>query len=95
MLFYILFPAFLFLLNKNARVFLIATILLFGASQIIHWKYFAVKWGDGNHMADFVFFNPVMHMSQFMIGMLGGYLYQTKKWVKLHWSVNLVLFIIN
>ncbi len=75
MLFYMLFPAFLLLLNRNKGVFVAITAVLFVLAQYFHLKYYEQRWSLPDSIVDTVFFNPVMHISQFMIGMLGGWLY--------------------
>jgi peptidoglycan/LPS O-acetylase OafA/YrhL len=75
MFFYLLFPLFLLLLSKHVRVFVILTIVLSVLSQYFHLKYYPVRWSLPDSIADTVFFNPLMHINQFLIGMIGGYLY--------------------
>jgi len=79
MFFYILFPFFLLLLNKNAKAFAAITLVLFIASQAFHLEYYSVRWSLPDSIVDTVFFNPAMHINQFMIGMIGGYLFSKNK----------------
>jgi peptidoglycan/LPS O-acetylase OafA/YrhL len=95
MSFYLVFPLLLLFLNKSLRGFIIVAILFFTFSQVLHLKYYTEKWwGEGHYMEDFVFFNPVMHINQFMIGMIGGYIYEKWKLAKLHWLVNPCMLVV-
>ena len=79
MFFYALFPLFLLLLNKNRAVFISVMVILFMLAQYFHLKYYAQRWSLPDSIVDTIFFNPVMHISQFLIGMIGGYLFMNKK----------------
>ncbi len=93
MFFYALFPLFLMLLNKNRTVFMTATLLLFVLAQYFHLKYYTQRWSLPDSIVDTVFFNPVVHINQFLIGMTGGYLFINKRTImpKSSW-VTLALF---
>ena len=97
MFFYILFPFLLLLLNKNLKVFVGITVALFLISQYFHLKYCPApyRWSLPDSIVDTVFFNPVMHINQFLIGMAGGYLFENNKFTpgNFKWS-SLVFFVI-
>lgn len=96
MFFYLLFPAFLILLNRNIRLFVIGTVVLFVLAQYFHMKYYEQRWSLPDSIVDTVFFNPAMHINQFLIGMLGGWLYlktNIRKW-KFKGSSLLLLVVI-
>jgi peptidoglycan/LPS O-acetylase OafA/YrhL len=84
---------FLMLLNKNRTVFITATLLLFVLAQYFHLKYYAQRWSLPDSIVDTVFFNPVVHISQFLVGKIGGYLFINKRTImpKSSW-VTLALF---
>ncbi|MCD6010982.1 MAG: hypothetical protein K0Q79_844 [Flavipsychrobacter sp.] len=97
MLFYAVFPFFLLLLNKNTKLFIGITVVLFLLSQYFHLKYYTSRWSLPDSIVDTVFFNPVMHISQFLIGMIGGYLYTNNRssMPKSNWiAAGLLLLII-
>ena len=73
--FYILFPLFLLLQKKNIKLFALLTILLFIASQAVHLWYYPKRGFIDDSLVDFIFFNPFIHINQFLVGMLGGYLF--------------------
>lgn len=93
MFFYALFPLLLLLLNKNRPAFVSVMVLLFLLAQYFHLKYYAQRWSLPDSIVDTVFFNPVMHINQFLIGMTGGYLFLNKRTImpKSGW-VTLALF---
>ncbi len=75
MAFYIVFPLLLGLQRRSIRWFAVGAAGLFVLSQCIHLYLFPVRQGLGDVVSDTIFFNPLIHMSQFMVGMLGGYLF--------------------
>ncbi len=76
MFFYLVFPALLFAAHKKFKVFATAGIILYLASQLIHLHYYPIRGQLGDNILDTVFFSPIIHINQFIIGMLGGYIYQ-------------------
>jgi peptidoglycan/LPS O-acetylase OafA/YrhL len=78
--FYILFPLLLLFERKNFKFFLLFTTILFIVTQALHIYYFPEKNTLPSPKVDFLFFNPLMHVNQFLIGMLGGYFF------KRHWE---------
>lgn len=79
MFFYVLFPLLLFVQNKSVKVFAVISGLLFIASQWIHLKYFPDRKTLGDDIVDTVFFSPWIHLSQFLLGMIAGYIFKHKK----------------
>jgi peptidoglycan/LPS O-acetylase OafA/YrhL len=79
MLFYLTFPFFLLLLNKNRNLFVSIAVVLFLLAQYFHLKYYTARWSLPDSIVDTVFFNPVVHLSQFLIGMIGGYIYANNR----------------
>lgn len=73
MFFYMLFPLLLYLMRKNVNRFILLAILFWVVSQAIHlWlvsRYPSAK----PAMHDFIYYNPVFHLNQFMLGICGGY----------------------
>ncbi len=95
MFFYVLFPLLLVLQNKNIRIFIVLTILLFIASQYFHLKYYPQRRALDDNIVDTVFFNPVIHLSQFLLGMIGGYIYNARKnFARLPGWLPSVLFVV-
>ena len=75
MFFYALFPALLLLQKKQIKRFIALTATLYVISQTVHLYYYPIRWTTSNRIMDIVYFNPVIHISQFLIGMIGGYLF--------------------
>jgi peptidoglycan/LPS O-acetylase OafA/YrhL len=75
MFFYLSFPLLLVLLRKRTRLFVVMTVLIYAISQAAHLYYYPLRHGLSSNIIDTVFFNPVIHLNQFLIGMCGGYLY--------------------
>ena len=76
MLFYILFPLLLLMEKRSIRLFTAITITLFIVSQGIHLWYYQGGIKLSEKIEGYTFYNPLIHMSQFLIGMIGGYLYK-------------------
>lgn len=94
MFFYILFPFCLLLMKKNLRYFIILTAVLFLVAQYFSLKYYPARWSLPDNIVDTVFFNPVMHISQFLVGMAGGYIYLQLRPVALRYQwTPVVLFV--
>jgi peptidoglycan/LPS O-acetylase OafA/YrhL len=95
MFFYVLFPFLLLLQKKQLKVFVVLTVILYVLAQYFHLRYYPERHSLSDNIVDTVFFNPVMHISQFMIGMVGAFIYGMikNKALKLTW-VPLVLFLI-
>lgn len=73
--FYVTFPLLLIWQRKSNKGFLWFAVLVYVASQLLMgYKY---PYDEVAHptMHQFLFFNPVMHINQFLIGMLSGHFY--------------------
>lgn len=75
MLFYLLFIPLLTLLKKHIKTFLLFFITLFIISQAIHIYFHYYEDTISESVADTITFNPFIHLSQFITGMLGGFIY--------------------
>lgn len=75
MFFYVLFPFLLLLQKGNLKVFVLLTIVLFAASQYFNLRYTLLQDSVGAGVFDIITYSPQIHLSQFLVGMLGGYLY--------------------
>lgn len=77
MLFYLTFPLFLLFAQKQQRAFIWFVIIFFIASQIGH-HYLLSEYlpnATDNNAHELVFYHPLGHLNQFLIGMLGVYIY--------------------
>ena len=77
MLFYLTFPLFLIFAQKRQQAFIRFVVLFFIASQVVHHvmvKQLLPSATDGN-VHELVFYHPVFHLNQFLMGMLGVYVY--------------------
>lgn len=74
--FYMLFPAFLLLQTRYTGLFVVLTLLLYTVAQFVHLSFAPIKNTLSDNVVDFIYFNPLMHLSQFFFGMLGGYLFR-------------------
>ncbi len=72
--FYLLFP-FLLILVRRPRIFVQITIGLFIVSQCIHVYLANYLNNEYNRLAEFCFYNPVLHLNEFLVGMMGAYFY--------------------
>ncbi len=71
MFFYLLFPL-LFLLKKYKRWFITLTVCAYFSSQAVHLYYCnTVNPLSGSG----IYFNPIIHLNEFMIGMAGGMIF--------------------
>ena len=75
MLFYLLFPWLLWLMLRHLKVFAALWVVLFVTAQALHMHYFEQRHSLPDAIVDPLFFGPYTHMSQFMTGMIGGYIY--------------------
>lgn len=88
MLFYLTFPLFLRLAQKNKKGFIFFAITFFIISQVAH-HIMVKQLLPANIIPDahsFVYYNPIFHLNQFLIGMLGVYVYD--KFSKEHVSIS-------
>jgi peptidoglycan/LPS O-acetylase OafA/YrhL len=100
MFFYALFPAMLLLQKKSLRTFVAITAVLFVLAQYFHLKYYPQRHALPDNIVDTVFFNPVFHFSQFLLGMIGGYIFTHLKssvpklrWLPLALFTGIILII--
>ncbi len=80
MFFYLLFPLLLYFGKKKAKVFLVVTIIVYILSQLAHIyliKSLQPQYPSPQH--DLVYYQPVFHLSQFMIGMCGAMFLKKEK----------------
>jgi peptidoglycan/LPS O-acetylase OafA/YrhL len=73
-LFYFLFP-FLLVLWRKPRIFIWITIVLFIISQGVQIFLSNTQNEGYRQLSEFFFFNPVLHLNEFLIGMTGCYFY--------------------
>ena len=100
MLFYLSFPLLFVLQKRNLRVFIGLCVLLFLLSQYLHLHSFEKRAQLPDSIIYPLFFNPLIHLSQFMIGMVGGWWYSrtqdkgSVKWyMSLFWLVVMISLI--
>ncbi len=93
MFFYLLFPVLLLVQKRNSRVFIAAAVLIYLLTQII----FSLCFQGADHVESFNFlvYNPVMHVNEFLIGMVGGYLFKRiKRTGKKYWLAPVAIFFV-
>jgi peptidoglycan/LPS O-acetylase OafA/YrhL len=95
MLFYLLFPLILpFLSKKYKQKVIVIIIVFFFISQISFFYLLKNARFEGVH--EMLFYNPVFHLNQFLIGILGGYYYyrnlETKFYLPSWFCLALILF---
>lgn len=93
MFFYLLFPVLLLFQQKNKKTFILSLITLFICSQAIHLWYANHKYLLSDDNIDLVYFNPLIHINQFMIGMMGAAIYNDTKH-KAHYRFMPVLWML-
>ena len=70
------------------------TIVLFTLSQYLNLTYYHDRHTLSDNIVDTVFFSPEIHISQFLIGMIGGYLFnRIKHTISKYRFLPLVLFV--
>jgi peptidoglycan/LPS O-acetylase OafA/YrhL len=96
MTFYLLFPSLLLLQQRHPKLFLWLSVALFVATQTVHVAYYYQYYIAGKSEPEFILFNPVFHLNQFMIGMLGGvfFAHSTKEKAQIRWLPLLFLVLI-
>jgi len=72
MAFYVLFPLLLLFQKKSFRSFIILTAVLYLGAQYFHLKYYPQRHSLDDNIVDTIFFSPEIHISQFLIGMIGA-----------------------
>ena len=79
MAFYLIFPFLLSIQQKKTRLFIIAGICVFIITQCAQLHYFPIRKNISGGLLNTLSFNPVIHINQFIVGMMGGYIYQRIK----------------
>ncbi len=75
MFFYLLFPLMLFFQEKSNKWFVFFTVVVFVATQVAcHFFYKRDYTLIGNF--NFFMYHPFIHFSQFLVGMVGGYIFK-------------------
>lgn len=96
MCFYILFPILLIFARNHFQRFFIFTIGIYLISQAIHlgmlWSLQPVFPSEDHEL---IYYHPVFHLNEFLIGMAAGCYYQARKWEKLrHFSLLIFIAIV-
>ncbi len=73
MFFYLLFPLLLLLQKKNEKRFVWITAIVFFLSQFVHLFLIKLFSQPTAQQHDLIYYNPIMHINQFMIGICGGF----------------------
>ena len=79
MFFYLLFPLMLLIQKRSIQLFATITVVLFVIAQYFHLRYFPDRRSLPDNIVDTVFFSPFIHFSQFLLGMIGGYIFNRIK----------------
>ncbi|MCD6010984.1 MAG: acyltransferase [Flavipsychrobacter sp.] len=78
MFFYIVFPLLLFFQKKKEQLFIVFTIVIFLLTQILFHIFFKNDFTQTNNFSFFMY-NPLMHINQFLVGMVGGYWFMHRR----------------
>lgn len=78
MFFYLLFPLILYVQRKSIRYFLVFSILLYLVTEMAYIRNFRQDFSDTQNFMFYVY-HPVIHLHEFLIGMVGGYLFRHSK----------------
>ena len=93
MFFYLIFPLLLALEKRSRAMFAGLCLLLFTISQYLHLQHYEQRHNLPDNIIDPLFFSPVIHISQFMIGMMGGWFYKiTQERPPVKWYVPVACF---
>lgn len=80
MFFYVLFPVLLSFAVKKPKAFIGFAILFYMLSQVLHlWMVNTYRPVYGTAIHEFIFYFPLFHLNEFLIGMAGGYFFFTHK----------------
>lgn len=100
MFFYALFPVLIVFANRNTARFLWFVATFFVLSQVMHLVMVATyrpQWGTAFH--EFVYYFPLFHFNQFLVGMAGGYLFfqYKKRGIKFAslWPLVTIILLVN
>lgn len=90
MFFYLLFIPLLRLQRRHLQFFVALAVILYCGSQAFHCYYFSISERLSDRFLDVITFEPVLHVNQFLIGMITGYCFKNhlfgylrKRWVPL------------
>ena len=89
--FYVLFPLLLLFQKKWTKLFACIAALIFLTTQVVFHAYFKNDFRLTDNYCFFMY-NPVLHISQFLVGMIGGFLFSNIRFSKkLHPTIPLLL----
>ena len=92
--FYLIFPFLLRLEKKHFLLFASVGTIIFVMSQILHLSYYEQRHQLPDNIVDPLFFSPAIHISQFMVGMAGGWVYkQMQNRPMIIWYVPVMFFV--
>lgn len=98
MLFYLLFPLLFNYVYKrlSAKILVLPVVIIWLFTQmLLHWVLYSKYYhGFPSKSHDFIFYSPIMHVNEFLIGNLSGLIFM-KRWsgVKKHFDVLVLLVI--
>jgi peptidoglycan/LPS O-acetylase OafA/YrhL len=96
MFFYILFPALLIFARNHTARFIVFSIGIYIASQFVHLAMINVlqpTFPSENH--ELIYYHPIFHLNEFLIGITAGCIYQAGKWKKIrYFSLPLLILIL-
>ncbi len=81
MFFYLLFPLLLLFQKKSLKWFAISSVVIFAVTQVVFHLFFKNDYGNTWNFC-FYQYHPIMHINQFLIGMIGGYWYKNSSFTK-------------
>jgi Predicted acyltransferases len=97
MFFYLLFPLFLLWVRRDARQFARFAWVFFIVSQLLHiWMVYYWQPVYPSRLHEFVYYQPIFHLNQFMLGIVGAY-YTTHRTIRnagLYAVVALILLVL-
>ncbi len=93
--FYLCFPALLALIYRGRfKLLLVLSIIVWLITQVTHtYLVNSLAYTPQNHLHDFIYYNPIMHINTFMIGLLVGVYYKDKWLLKKYYPYNSLLLL--
>ncbi len=78
--FYLCFPAVLWLIYRGGlKILLGFSVVLWLGTQILHTYWLnSANYIPLNHLHDFIYYNPIMHLNTFLAGLMAGIYFQDK-----------------
>jgi peptidoglycan/LPS O-acetylase OafA/YrhL len=74
--FYLLFPGLLFMMKKKVKTFIVNGLILFVLSQLVHCMLaYRLKGSAQGKLFEFTYYQPLLHLNEFVVGMIGSLLY--------------------